>query len=271
MLLLSLFDAEAIRRMEKAREKRARDKELQTKIAFRNYEKAPAIKHTKPVEFKFTTDEVKKNRSVYLKKTNEWSKTTRPEVFQSEYDLLPSSEQKKFQRPNYPSATHPVAALDMTNKGKGVPPMEIHKSTVPKAPSFKYTNERQRERDQRQKATAFNEYIAKQKKIYQDKMEKERFHNYAMHSARRVEAFKNRKTKEKHDDLITKYGQYAEYNNQNNLSLQYMSKLNATKTQYASQQGFDLSSIRGYGSRNSFSYGSVDNSITSELMDYYDD
>ena len=264
--------------MEKAREKRAQIKELQSKIEFRNYEnnsqsKTPVkSKVTKPIEFKFMTDEIKKNRSVYLKKTNEWSTTNRSEVFQSEYDLLPKSEQKKFQRPNYPASTHSVMALVKTHKGKGVPPMQIYKPTVPKGPSFKYTNARQKEKQLRNKSMSFNEYVAKQKRIYQDKMDKERVHNAAMHSARKVEAFKNRNTKEKHDDLMAKYVQYTEYNNPNSLSLQNMSKLNATKPQYASQQGFDLSSIRGYGNRNSIlSYGSVDHSITSEILDYYDD
>ena len=98
--------------MGKAREKRAQLKEMQSKIDLRNYgnksqDMTPAKREgTKVVEFKFMTDEVKKNRSVYLKKSNEWSTTNRPEIFQSEYDLLPKSEQKKFQRPDYPSSPH---------------------------------------------------------------------------------------------------------------------------------------------------------------------
>ena len=262
--------------MEKGREKRAQEKDIKDKIEYRNYEdksKTPVkpFEKTKPIEFKFRTDELRKNRSVYLNKSKKWSNTSRPEVYQSEYDLLPKSEQKKFQRPHYPPPVHSVIAVDNTNKGKGVPPMEIYKTTVPKAPSFQHTTERKKLREQRKRTMTFNEYVAKQKNVYQEKLDKEKVHYAAMYSAKRAAAFKRRSTKEKHDELMSRYAQYSEHNNSNNLSLENMSKLALSKPYYASQQGLDLSSVRGYGNRGSMlSYGSVDHSITSELLDYYD-
>merc|ERR1711916_300001 len=57
--------------------------------------------------------------------------TTRPVQYQSDYDMLPRTEQEKFPRPGFPMSPKIASQVVQTSVCKGVPPMVIYEATKP--------------------------------------------------------------------------------------------------------------------------------------------